>query len=50
MYFGPNLLKNTEILPYFSNLLLKNEQVGMLNFGKIFAGYWVNLKKNIFHP
>ena len=50
-YFGPNLLKNTEILPYFSNILLKNDQVGMLIFGQIFAGYRVNFfSKNIFHP
>jgi len=50
-YFGPNLLKNTAILPYFSQILLKNEQIGMLIFGQIINGYRVKFfSKNIFHP
>jgi len=44
--FGP--IENTEILPYFSKILLKNEQVGMLIFRKIFTGYRVFFFQKLF--
>jgi len=47
-YFGPNLLKNTAILPYFSKILLKNGQIGMLIFGKIINGCRVKFFSKIF--